>query len=197
MGRNAKPTALHIAQGNPNRLTKEELAARQAAEVKLGKSELDKLRPPAFVKNDAVAFKCWKDCVKEYKSAAAQGVELLSSSDVGMLAMYCKTFSEYERLLKAYQRIDSIAANCEPLEEYMLTSGLFEMKAMQQLTNILSIDGLLRIETAINKKMDMLIKMQDRLFLNPLAKVKNVPKPKKDDKPVSKFAKFGGGGRGG
>jgi len=38
---------------------------------------------------------------------------------------------------------------------------------------------LLRIETAINKKMDMLIKMQDRLFLNPLAKVKNVPKKEK------------------
>jgi len=47
-------------------------------------------------------------------------------------------------------------------------------------------------ETAVNKKMDMLIKMQDRLFLNPLAKIKNIPKQKKEEKPVSKFAKFGG-----
>lgn len=200
MGRNAKPASLHIAEGNPNRLTKEQIRDRQDSEIKLGtklaKSELDKLKPPAFVKNDTIAYGHWKSAMKEYKSAAEQGVELLTSSDVGMLSLYCKTFSEYERLLNAYQRIDSIAQECEPLEKYMLTSGLFEMKAMQQLTNLLSIDGLLRIETAINKKMDMLLKMQDRLFLNPLAKVKNVLKPKEKEKPVSKFGKFGGG-RGG
>jgi phage terminase small subunit len=198
MGRNAKPASLHIAEGNPNRLTREQLRDRQDSEVKLGKklpkSELEKLKPPAFVKNDTVAYGHWKSALKEYKSAAEQGVELLSSSDVGMLSLYCKTYSEYERLLNAYQRIDDIAANTEPLEKYMFTSGLFEMKAMQQLTNLLSIDGLLRIETAINKKMDMLLKMQDRLFLNPLAKVKNVPKPKKDEKPPSKYGRFGGRG---
>lgn len=191
-GRNAKPIGLQLAEGNPNRLTKEEIAARQAAEIKLGKSELDKLKPPPFVKNDTVAFSYWKQHLKEYKSAAAQGIELLTSSDVGMLALYCKTYAEYERLLKAYQRIDDIASDVEPLEDYLSSSEEFDHRARQQMTNLLSVDGLLRIETAINKKMDMLIKMQDRLFLNPLAKVKNVPKPKKEDKPPSKFGKFGG-----
>ena len=61
-----------------------------------------------------------------------------------------------------------------------------------------SIEYLLRcnvdfqLDTAINKKMDMLIKMEDRLFLNPLAKVKNVPKVK-EEKPKNKFDKFGTG----
>ncbi|MEH7087142.1 terminase, partial [Neobacillus drentensis] len=65
-------------------------------------------------------------------------------------------------------------------------------KALRYLSQLASVEGILKLETAINKKMDMLLKLQDRLFLNPLAKVKYIPKPKKDDKPASKFGKFGG-----
>lgn len=190
MGRNAKPTALHVAEGNPNRLTREQLQARQAGEIKLGKSELEKIKPPPYVKGDVKAFMHWKQCMKEYKAAAALKIELLTSSDVDMLAMYCKTYSEYERLLISYQRIDSIAENCEPLEQYMEESEVFDTRVMKQIASLVSIEGLIRLETAINKKMDMLIKMQDRLFLNPLAKIKNVAKPK-EEKPAGKFSRFG------
>ncbi|WP_289142901.1 terminase [uncultured Brevibacillus sp.] len=204
MGRNAKPTSLHLAEGNPNRLTKEQIRHRQENEIKLGKSELDKLKPPSFVKNDVVAFSHWKQCLKEYKAAAEQNIELLTSSDVGLLAMYCRTYSEYEKLLNQYQKLEKIAINQDVFEEYF--EGIYEkaaandedvklfgIKAQMYLSQLASMDGILKIETAINKKMDMLIKMQDRLFLNPLSKVKSVPKPKKDDKPPSKFVKFGAG----
>ncbi|TFE30826.1 P27 family phage terminase small subunit [Cohnella luojiensis] len=203
MGRNSKPVALHIAEGNPNRLTKEQIAARKDGEVKLGgklsKHELEKLRKPTFVSKDRVANKLWNDLIKEYVSAAEQGVELLTSSDVGMLAMYCKTYSEYERLLIQYQRLENVKIDEHILDEYIgRAKDVDEVnyKALRYLSQLASIEGILKIETAINKKMDMLLKMQDRLFLNPLAKVKNVPKPKKEEKPVSKFGKFGGG-RGG
>lgn len=192
-GRNAKSVSLHLAEGNPSHLTKEEIAARKAAEIKLGMTDFSKLRAPAIIRSDKIAYKQWRDLIKEYKSAAEQGVELLTSSDVGLLALYCKTYSEYEKLQESYQRITSIASDSGPLDEYLENSDEFDTRARQQLTQLLSIDGILKIETAINKKMDMLIKMQDRLFLNPLAKVKNVPKPKKDEKPAGKFAKFGGG----
>ncbi|MBE7682036.1 P27 family phage terminase small subunit [Paenibacillus sp. P13VS] len=191
MGRNAKPVSLHLAAGNPNRLSKEQIKARQEGEIKLGKTELDKLKPPAFVKNDPIAFTHWKQCMKEYKAAAAQNIELLSSSDVGLLAMYCKTFSEYERLQKSYQTIDKVAYDSEDLDEYIEESEEFNMKVKKQLRSMIAVDGLLRIETAINKKMDMLLKMQDRLFLNPLSKVKNVPKPKAKEEKPSRFGKFG------
>lgn len=113
-----------------------------------------------------------------------------------MLALYCKTYAEYERLLKSYQTIDKIAYDSEALEEYLNDSEDFNYKVKQQLRAMIAVDGLLRIETAINKKMDMLIKMQDRLFLNPLAKVRNVPRPQKQDKPQSKWVKFGAGDSG-
>lgn len=204
MGRNAKPTSLHLAEGNPNRLTKAEIQARKDNEIKLGKSELDKLKPPSFVKNDVVAFAHWKQCLKEYKAAAAENVELLTSSDVGVLAMYCRTYSEYEKLLNQYQKIERIAidehvfeAYFEDLKDRAERAGEdlneFGLKAQMYLTQLASLEGVLKIETAINKKMDMLLKMQDRLFLNPLAKIKNVPKQKKDEKPASKFGKFGAG----
>ncbi|MGF9907909.1 P27 family phage terminase small subunit [Brevibacillus porteri] len=207
MGRNGKPISLHIAEGNPNRLTKAEIQARKDNEIKLGKSELDKLKPPSFVKNDVIAFSHWKQCLKEYKVAAEQNIELLTSSDVGLLAMYCRTYSEYEKLLNQYQKLEKIAINQDVFEEYF--EGIYEkaaandedvrafgLKAQMYLSQLASIEGILKIETAINKKMDMLIKMQDRLFLNPLSKVKSVPKPKKEEKPASKFGKFGAG-RGG
>ncbi|QCT03301.1 hypothetical protein E6C60_2589 [Paenibacillus algicola] len=196
MGRNAKPVGLHIAQGNPNRLTREQIKQRQEAEIKLGKSDLDKLKPPVFVKNDTIAYSHWKQCMKEYKAAAEQNVDLLSSSDVGLLAMYCKTYAEYERLQKSYQTIDKVAYDSEFLDEYIEDSAEFDTRVKKQLRAMVAVDGLLRIETAINKKMDMLLKMQDRLFLSPLAKIKNVPKPKGKEAPASKFSRFGGG-RGG
>lgn len=192
-GRNAKPIALHLAEGNPNRLTREQIKQRQQSEIKLGANDLKKIKKPRFITKDKVANKLWNDLIKDYQSAADQGVELLTSSDVGTLALYCKTFSEYENLLSAHQRIENIAEDTDNLYAYILEQDEFAMKAMTQIAQLASIDGILKIERAINNKMDMLLKLQDRLFLNPLAKVKNVPKPKKEEKAPSKFAKFGAG----
>ena len=188
MGRNAQPIDLLVAKGKKN-LTKAEIEERKKSEIKLGTSQLDKLKVPEFIKTDTIAFKYWKQHLKEYKEAAKQNIEVLSSSDVGILALYCKTYAEYERLLKSYQSIDKIVYDSEDLEDYIESSEEFDYKIKKQLRSMVAIDGLLRIETAINKKMDMLIKMQDRLFLNPLAKVKNIPKkePEKKDPIKTRF----------
>jgi phage terminase small subunit len=195
MGRNAMPVDLQIAKGNPNRLTKEEIRQRKESEVKLGKTDLDKLRPPALVKTDAVALGHWKQALKEYKEAAKAGSNLLTSSDVGLLAMYCRTYSEYEKLLHQYQTIENIKIDTNIFEEYFGhaedVEGI-EVKALVYLSQLASLEGVLKIETAINKKMDMLMKMQDRLFLNPSSKVKNVPAPKKKQETPGKFGRFNG-----
>lgn len=191
-GRNAKPIALHLAEGNPNRLTKAEIKARQEAEVKLGADDFKKIKKPSFVSKDKVANKKWNDLIKEYKSAAEQGVELLTSSDVGLLARYCKTFSEYENLLEARQKVENVEIDQFELEEFIDAGELAydtNLKALRYLSQLASIDGILKIENAINKKMDQLVKMEDRLFLNPLAKVKNVPR-RPEPKKESAMAKF-------
>lgn len=156
MARNAQPVDILVAKGKKH-LTKKEIDSRKQSEVKLGKKDLEKLEPPTFVKNDVTAFKYWRKHLKEYKDAAKQGIEVLTSSDIGMLAMYCRTYSEYESLLKR--------------------KAIMELNLQN---SPLGFDDFMKIESAVNKKMDMLIKMQDRLFLNPLAKVKNVPQKPKD-----------------
>lgn len=158
MGRNAQPIELIKAKGRSNHLTKAEIERRKSAEIKLGEKDLDKLVPPDYVKNNVTAFKHWKQHIKEYKEAAKEGIELLTSADVSQFALYCRTFSEYESLI-SFSKDD------------------------------LDISDYLKLETAINKKMDMLIKMQDRLFLNPLARIRNVPikKKKEPENPADEF----------
>jgi hypothetical protein len=112
--------------------------------------------------------------------------------------MYCKTFSEYQELLKAYQRVSEIRYDCSELQELITDTNdegkyLYSYKVQKALKDLFSINAIMTIETAINKKMDMLLKMEDRLFLNPLAKVKNVPQPKKAEEPPSKWGKYKSG----
>lgn len=180
MPRNAKPIGLHLAEGNPNRLTKAEIKRREKAELKLGN---DKMTCPMYVVQDPVAYKKWRDLIYDYNKAKAAGVEIIKSSDAGILARYCKTHSEYMELLNAYQRVGNIHYDCKELDDYVEDAEDFNYKIKKQLRDLFSINAILTIETAINKKMDQLVKMEDRLFLNPLAKVKNVPKkePEKVD----------------
>jgi phage terminase small subunit len=184
-GRNAKPVSLHLAEGNPNKLTKAEIARREKANIKLGS---DKLTCPAYVLHDTVAYKKWRELMHDYNKAKGEGIELVKSSDAGILARYCKTFSEYLSLLECRDKISRIDIDYEEastineaLEMRFGTQGAAKLFA--KIEYIYSVAGLLNIEIAINKKGDILTKLEDRLFLNPLAKIKNIPKkeaPKAD-----------------
>ena len=189
MGRQALPLAIIQARGRTH-LTKKEIDAKKTSEFKLGSDDIEKITPPPFVKNDLVAYGYWKGIIKEYKNAAKNGIEVLKSSDTGLLSMYCKTMADYERLLKSYQSIDRIAFDCDKLDDYIEDTDEFNNGVKNQLRAMISVDGLLRIETAINKKLSVLMTMQDRLFLNPLSKVKNVPK-KQEALPANPTDKFG------
>lgn len=180
-GRNAKPIGLHIAEGNPNRLTKAQIEKRKQAEIKLGNN---KLVCPIYIKNNVNAYAKWKEIIKIYK-----GIDFVSSSDTGLLARYCMTHSEYYDLLERRKCINSINEDSGGVEDYIESSEEFDRKIKNQLNDMVSTNAILQIETSINKKMDMLIKMEDRLFLNPLAKVKNIPKeePEKVDPVSSRF----------
>ncbi|MBE6829157.1 MAG: terminase [Ruminococcaceae bacterium] len=192
MGRNAKPIELLEAEGRKH-LTKEEIQNRKKNEIRFGDH---KLKCPEFVKSDLIASKKWREITALYKE-----FNFVGSGDSGLLARYCKSFSEYQDLLASYQRIKEIHYDMKELDEALdgtylddenEEKRLFSYKVKKQLRDMISVNALLSIEAAINKKMDMLIKMEDRLFLNPLAKVRNVPK-QEEEKPPSRWGNFGGG----
>lgn len=178
MGRNGQPIDIVVANGKKH-LTKAEIEQRKNNEIKVGDK---KLTCPTYIKNDAIAYKKWKEIIKIYKD-----IDFVSSGDVGLLARYCMTHSEYLKLCDTRNKLNAV--NCD-WDKY---ENVFPEEFQEALEKILSMYTDLQLENAINKKMDMLIKMEDRLFLNPLAKVKNVPKPKKEeDNSNSKWTKFSG-----
>ena len=175
MGRNAQPIEIVQANGKKH-LTKAEIEDRKNAQVQVGNR---KLICPSYVKSNVIAYGKWKEIIKIYKD-----VDFVSSGDSGLLARYCMTHSEYISLCETRNRIVDLNADWSDYKD-VLTEEFQE-----SIEHLLKLSTDLSLESAINKKMDMLIKMEDRLFLNPLAKVKNVPKAPVE-KPVSKFAKFG------
>ena len=80
-------------------------------------------------------------------------IDFVSSGDVGLIGRYCMTWSEYQASLKTKKQYETDRPN--------------------------DIETILKLGAAINKNMDALTKMEDRLFLSPLSKVRNVPKKEK------------------
>lgn len=184
-GRNAKSIELHIAAGNPSHLTKAEIEHRKKTETQIGTHII---KCPIYIKEDIVAYAKWKEIIKLYKDT-----KIISSGDIGFIARYCMAFSEYIELLERKKRINHISENSEEVLEYIEDSDEFDFRIQKQLRDMVSTDAILKIDTAINKKMILLIQMEDRSFLNPLAKVKNIPAPVKEA-PVNKFKKYGPNG---
>lgn len=166
-GRRGQPIDILVAKGKKH-LTNEEKKRRKEGEIKIGKS---KFICPEFVLKDPKALEKWTEVMGLYKD-----VDFVSSGDTGYIARYCKTFSEYLKLIDRISRIKDISEDSCDLEDYINDSDEFDNRVKKQLMDMISTDAALRFEAAVNKKQDLLIKMEDRMFLNPLSKVRNVPK---------------------
>ena len=193
MGRSAKPVELLMLEGKKH-LTKEEIEERRNSEIKFGDR---KIKCPNYVKKDNIAYGKWKEINKLFKD-----FDFISAGDSELIAKYCMTFSEYIKLRESYQKIEEIHCDCEALDKAIeaelknedgTSEKIFSYKVKKQLRDMISINALLQIESAINKKVDMLMKMEDRMFLNPISKIKNIPKKAKEETPSEKWGKFGGG----
>ena len=181
VGRNAKPIDLIMADGNKRHLTKAEIEHRKNTEIRFGN---DKLVCPKHIKNNKNAYTKWKELIRLYKD-----FNFVASGDIGMLGRYCMAYSEYLDLIERRAIINQLSINIEEhyyIEKELKDAGVPEKrieKMIEKYEFILSIGGLIALDKAINAKMDALVKMEDRLFLNPLAKIKNVPKkPPEEEK---------------
>ena len=181
VGRNAKPIDLIMADGNKRHLTKAEIEHRKNTEIRFGN---DKLVCPKHIKNNKNAYAKGKELIRLYKD-----FNFVASGDIGMLGRYCMAYSEYLDLIERRAIINQLSINIEEhyyIEKELKDEGVPEKrieKMIEKYEFILSIGGLIALDKAINAKMDALVKMEDRLFLNPLAKIKNVPKkPPEEEK---------------
>jgi len=161
-GRPAKPVQLHLLNGNRRHLTKEEIAARQKQESKL-RSGTKTYKPSPQVKADLVAHAMFKKLQKLYKN-----IDYVEGLDENIINRYCLLHSEYVRLRDMRKEWADRYAFAESSDDKLIIAG-----------------QMLELDKRIEKKMDLLLKLEDRLFLNPTARIKNVPK--KDPEPEDPF----------
>lgn len=172
MGRRAIPVELQKSH-----LTKAEIEARKKAEIKIGEQNFT---PPTFIKRDKVAYKRWKELVELYKN-----VEWVSNADVEMMARYCQCHSEYIGLVNERRKLAVTYVDVDELGELQFDEKI-ERKILAKIDFLTSVDGLLKLDKAINAKVDTITKLEDRMFLNPLARLKNIPKrEKKEETPAA------------
>jgi phage terminase small subunit len=166
-GRPRKPISL-LKQEKKTHLTKKQITEREKSEVKTG----DKiLIAPDYIRNDLNAFKKWNEIIEIYKD-----VDFVTSGDAGFLARYCLTYSEYLGLVERRNMLVSMYSNWDEYKDVLPEDF------RDAIDELFKHDYELQLETAINKKMELLIKMEDRSFLNPLAKVKGIPQKKETPK---------------
>ncbi|OJF16695.1 MAG: hypothetical protein A6D91_11210 [Bacillaceae bacterium G1] len=146
--------------------TKAELEFREKAEKSLYTGTTFKESPA--VKADEVAHKEFKRLKKLYKN-----IQYVDGLDEQIINRYCLLISQEQALQKLVERMNEDVENCQSFEDrvelYKAISG-----TVARLTQI----------------RNMLLKIEDRLFLNPTARVKAIPKKPPDEEKASPMAEF-------
>lgn len=168
MGRPGKPVELLAIEGKKH-LTKAEKEHRAAAEKELAPKNKN-FKPSEEVKSNPAAYAVFKKLKKLYK-----GVSYVGESDEMVINRYCLLSAEVERLEAINERMEEKLEDVEEPKDYV---QLYK--------------AIVSMSSNIRQSREMLFKFEDRLLLNPTARIKNVPK-RPDTKPKeNKFDKFGG-----
>lgn len=155
-GRPAKPIDLHLANGNRRHLTKEEIVSRKEQEGKL-KSGVKTFKASNQVMQDPAALNMFKKLKKLYKN-----IEYVEGLDENIINRYCLLCSQEEQTLDYIALLNDELDNAKEFEERLEIYGKIE-----------------KANSILSKIRDMLLKLEDRLLLNPTARIKNVPKKEK------------------
>lgn len=153
MSRTAKPIQLYESAGNPNRLTKAEIERRKASEIKIKNKTF---KASEAVMQDQRALTEFKRLKKLYKE-----IEFVGSLDEYIINQYCLSVSELDDLVEA------------------LNIAREEMRAKSKNKRAIGLKNFMDIDVEVRMKRNEIIKLSDRLYLDPVARTKNVPKKQK------------------
>lgn len=166
-GRGSKPSQLLVIEGKSHR-TKKELEHREKIEKSLYSGFNFKESPD--VKSDPVAHKEFLRLKKLYKK-----IEYIDGLDEQVINRYCLMLSQEKAIQKRQVRLDDLADDA------------------QELTDVISANKTIAsLYKSLEQVRRMLLQLEDRLFLNPTARVKSIPKTPPDNNnksPMSEFIK--------
>lgn len=156
MGRNAQPIDIIQAKGQSHHLTKDEIERRRSAQIKI-KDRI--FKASLYVMQDQRALQEFKRLKKLYKD-----YEFVGSLDEHIINQYCLSVSELDDLITA------------------LNIARLNMKSENPIDKAKGLDAFMSIDIEIRMKRQEIVRLGDRLYLNPVARTKNVPKKQDQDK---------------
>ncbi len=174
-----QPLALHIHSGKSH-LTAEAKAAKADAEITMG---VVNFSPSQAVIDSPAAFEKWEEITGIYIES---GLVLVSSTDNGILSRYCLLHADYEGLVERRRVMNNFDFPDNEMDEILaLTLREYDIVRARRLWSILdyytSVDGVLKLDKAINAKAKAILDVEDRIFLNPASKVKTLPIKRKPE----------------
>ena len=160
-GKTPKPRHLQLLEGNKNRRTKAELKDIAESEIKLGGKDFE---ASETIKADAIALRKWKSLIKTYLE---YDIDFISDSDSGAIEQYCMSYAVVTRLERAKANI---------------------IKKNKDKDEIVILALIADIQKAIDTQIKIMLPLSDRLFLNPVSKIKGLRK--KQEPKVDKTSKY-------
>ncbi|MEG2289928.1 MAG: hypothetical protein RSA29_02670 [Clostridium sp.] len=170
MPRNARPVELIQADGRSHHLTKAEIKRRKSAEINISNKTF---KASDYVMQDQRALKEFKKLKKLYKE-----IDFIAALDEHIINQYCLSVSELDDLIMAMNIAREKMKSLDPLEK---EKGL---------------ELFMTVDVELRMKRQEILRLSDRLYLNPVARTKNIPKKQENDTPKNKFNKFVGGASG-
>ena len=158
-GRPSKPVDLILLEGNKDHRTKAQLEYRKQAEQALYTGFT--FKESKKVKDNPVAHATFRRLKKLFAK-----ISFVDGLDEQMINRYCLETAEVEGLEKLLERMNEDVGKCEDEKD--------RIKLYDAIKGVLS---------TLHRKREMLLKLEDRLFLNPASRVKAVPKqPPREEK---------------
>lgn len=148
------PFQLHEATGHRSRMTNREKQERQDNEAAMSVGD-QAFTPTPEVKQDPEALKKWNELVTMYTDF---GFTFVTTADTALLAQYCLTYSEYIHAVTV-RRVYLDLFKDDPAAQH----------AWIEHTGI---------DTLLNKKNELLVKIGQRLYLDPVSRIAATPKGK-------------------
>ena len=159
-GRTSKPTELILLEGKSHR-TKAEIEYRKQAEETLYTGE--NFKETKQVKNNKVAHTEFLRLKRLYSK-----ISFVDALDEQVINRYCLEISNQFRLEELLDKLEDKLDDADIEPKHLISLA-------KSISSILS---------NINKSKELLLKYEDRLFLNPAGRMRSIPKtpPKKEEK---------------
>lgn len=152
-----KPTPEYMYESKNDRSgkTKKDIKILKDHTVIIGEKHY---HAPKGIQENPIAKAKWLEIMHLYEKST---IDITTNADVGLLERYCHTYCEYKELLATKVAVKNRFPE-EPIEA---------MKVMDAL----------KLDSKLNQKNSILMKMDEQLFLTPLSKCRAVPRsrPKK------------------